>query len=515
MNNLSITKLNEIVKTLPISYYLGKNIPIKLSEAEPCSYFDQLNHYIVISYKQLFNINYAIPATDEELEADIRCMLYHEISHVLLTPNFNLFVDTLGSDSSTQILTKNYDVFNIFEDERIETVLKYYYKKVNFKQFVKKVNNYKKITAPATADQFYYHVVRFDEGPADLINEKNRLIKNYSTLSCVANMYTIKNYILDVYKFYGECVAYFMEHEKTISKPKKSTPSIKIKDNNPKTTASEDDTEDDTEDDIEIETEDPNVDSMPDYNSEDIREQIEDIKHKIFSIVDDFEKLSSEYFSTGIKKILFKYSGMHKINSGARAAYSGRLNPRLTVNNNYKWWTQNQSNTLNNGVDSKLHINFYIDNSGSFSAGALTVNKMLSELAKLESTNNSFTFDLITINMNAIEHNKKDRLVIAHGGNRLPANLIDIADKHNYKDRDVINLVMFDGDAISDEYGSAKDKAKNVAKQIWNNNKTIIISEESNYWFTYHCPNAKVIITGDYVNNLINTTLNTLAAVIR
>ena len=62
-------------------------------------------------------------------------MLYHELSHVILTPR-TIFVRRNEEER---------DIINIFEDERIETLLQKFYIKVDFKDFVKQFNGWNKI----------------------------------------------------------------------------------------------------------------------------------------------------------------------------------------------------------------------------------------------------------------------------------------------------------------------------------------------------------------------------------
>ena len=125
---LAITKkvLQEYINILPISYYLKHRVDIGITDLD-ASYFDRNNGQIMISIKQLNSLKYDNAPSKEQIENDIRCMLYHEVSHAILTPNDNLLIDKM--------------IFNVFEDERIETLLSNYYYGVKFKEFVKRINN--------------------------------------------------------------------------------------------------------------------------------------------------------------------------------------------------------------------------------------------------------------------------------------------------------------------------------------------------------------------------------------
>ena len=111
---LSFAMCETIVKTLPIGYYANRRIDIAVSKDEETSYYDMMNDKIVVSYPIIAERCAKISTGTSEEEA-VRSMLYHEVSHAILTP------------ASLQATAIN----NIFEDERIETLLQDYYMNVN------------------------------------------------------------------------------------------------------------------------------------------------------------------------------------------------------------------------------------------------------------------------------------------------------------------------------------------------------------------------------------------------
>lgn len=154
-------KSNEILKTLPVAHYLKVDtIPVIFDNESETSYFNPYGFEIHIALK---NIAEAIVGsekeeiTDFDLEKHIRCFLYHEISHAILTPKELM---TMANDKSFELLNSNFA--NILEDERIETILKDYYLGVDFKQ---NLRNVVPLQHAKTFENFVFNAVRFRYSP--------------------------------------------------------------------------------------------------------------------------------------------------------------------------------------------------------------------------------------------------------------------------------------------------------------------------------------------------------------
>ena len=163
---ISFNKVKEIFDTLPVGYYLGRRINNKLDDSDK-SYFDPGKMEIHVGYKQL-PLDMLNEDDLDSVEDDVRCLLYHEISHAILTPK-------------TMKMTR---VINTFEDQRIETLLKDYYKRVDFKSFVKKVNHYTPGAPISSAFELFYAIVRFNDGPEEFVKRVYEIIYNYKSLDC-------------------------------------------------------------------------------------------------------------------------------------------------------------------------------------------------------------------------------------------------------------------------------------------------------------------------------------------
>ena len=114
---LSYAKCETILNTLPIGFYTGRRINTTLDAKAETSFYSPTEDKIVVSYPIIAHRCQKISEGVNEEEA-VRGMLYHEVSHAILTPS------TLRP--STPI--------NIFEDERIESKLRNYYHGVDFRK---------------------------------------------------------------------------------------------------------------------------------------------------------------------------------------------------------------------------------------------------------------------------------------------------------------------------------------------------------------------------------------------
>ena len=134
---VTFNEVQSVLDTLPIGYYLGRNLDVKLSDEDTC--YDPMNDIVYISFPQIFKRLYNVE-TNVDIEYILRHLLYHEVSHALLTPKEMTISD----------------VVNIVEDQRIETVMKDFYMKVDFEEFCKFFNDYTPGQQPQSFMKFFY-----------------------------------------------------------------------------------------------------------------------------------------------------------------------------------------------------------------------------------------------------------------------------------------------------------------------------------------------------------------------
>lgn len=220
--NVSFDLVKHILDTLPIGYYIKRNIPVRLSTGD-ASYYDPFNNMITIGYRM---IEEAFDnATDGKYNVDteevIRGLLYHEISHVVLSPNC-LFHHCCNSHEKY--------IINVFEDERIETIFAHKYLNTNFKKNIIFLTNFDGTEPPKTGDEAFYHVVRYHKGKKEFINRVGKIIRNYA---CINRAYgdesfhkdgsedyvirdelnAVSRYIDEILKLYTDIVKDFEENK--------------------------------------------------------------------------------------------------------------------------------------------------------------------------------------------------------------------------------------------------------------------------------------------------------------
>lgn len=472
---INFNEAEKILQKLPISYYLKRRLNVKL-EHSSSTYIDIYNDSLYIGYNNLLDI-------DNPDEKDIRCLLYHEVSHAFLTP--------LKLDNST--------IINIFEDERIETICKDFYIDVDFKSFVKKINGNQ--INPSTSIEFFYKIVRFNEGPQDFINETYRLINKYLILNRDSTKKLCDLYHYDVYNLYRKISAYWNSLQ---IKQNESDNIIKQNENNNQETNNQinqngnnikqNDFENNIENNIE----------------KSIKENITKCLNKaITNINNQFNKLIDTQFQEEFNHILKVKSNMTKMNSSAVNSYSGIFDTKSVVRDDYKYFIQ--KNRIGNVKRfSKIKLNLFIDTSGSFSDNEYIVNKMLYNLLMLEKKSDDFEFDVISMDMTEKLLNKDNRFIKCSGCNLLDDKIFDIFKKVQNKSATNINIVLFDGYAFSGDFYN-KDKNKSNFK-AFNTTNTIIISDYHNKEIIeQYCTFAKkLFIRSDYAKNLINNVVQNL-----
>lgn len=134
---INLEEMKEIAKRLPIGFYLGRKIPV-IVEPGNRAYCDTVKGVIHLGVGVLQIAARQIDASDAaewDREALLRCLLYHEIGHLLLTPS-DLKQTTLYP-LPDELQKHQLSIINIFEDERIESLLASAFMGVNFKKFVR------------------------------------------------------------------------------------------------------------------------------------------------------------------------------------------------------------------------------------------------------------------------------------------------------------------------------------------------------------------------------------------
>lgn len=534
--NITKERAQSILQTLPVGYYLKRNIEVELSETASTSYIDLQNEIITIAMNNFHEAHKSI-ASDEQLEETVRAILYHELSHALLTPK----------------TIKSTNEMNIFEDERIETLLRNFYINVNFKQNISNIVNVNTLNDMVPTELFF-KIVRFRRGPQHFVDRVSYLIKTHMHIT--AETTNIWEYEYDVKRFYEDVKRYAeqlkREYEAQLEKERlereaqkqaeeTQTESDENEDEDEEQVeeTESDETEEETEDEneqiiIEVENdnesnEDENEDDEEQNNDGDIvfvtksdeneltEEELKDLTDKVIqSLNKRMDSSETKQYVKVLAPIIKQAKTQLSNTSSAINAYSGVFNPRSVVNNDYRYFVQ-KNRTGHLKQFSKIRLNLYIDRSSSFSRSQKTVNAFLNALAKLEKEVRDFEFNVVTIGAGEKLHAKNDRQIKCSGGNALTNKIFEIARNLACTDCTYYNVVLFDGNAFSHDvsWDIQKMSAKSNFK-VFNSTNTYIISDLSNqYTISKYAPLAKTTITENYASDFKQQILNILANVFR
>nr|DAG04040.1 MAG TPA: cobalamin biosynthesis protein [Myoviridae sp. ctbEa13] len=482
--NISKAQVETILKTLPIGYYIGRNIKVSLSESEECSFYDQINDEILISYQQLLRPFEAVEKV-EDVETFVRTMLYHEVSHAMLTPKMKM----------TSIL-------NIFEDERIETLLKDYYQNTEFKRFVKLVNNFKG-EAPTSSTQAFYQIVRYRVGPQNFVDRVCMIIIKAKNINRTYNERAdeVRAYKNEIYQLYNDIVDWFAKQQLDTEQNQEK----KEQNNSQTSTSSDQSSEAEVSNDSASSTKTSAVSSMFDDATHMSGEEVKQVFESILNTCYD------KAFDDQIKMILRQISTANAKNASAISAYSGMFDPRLVARDDYKYFAR--KNRLGNvKAYSKFRLNLFIDTSGSFRRSQKIVNCMLHSLANFEKQNPDFEFNLVTCGVGQQIRSKSHKEIECYGGNDLKDTIFEQFKSLQSKEKQVYNIVLFDGDAYSEARMSSCFRASQRKEfMAFDTANTTIISDDNNeYVIERDCHRAKKIFTNRYADELMKNILNTL-----
>lgn len=487
--NVPVAMIKTIAESLPIGLYAKRRIPVAIDEKEPTSYYNPVSDEIVISSK-IIQEGLKHVHKKKDIEPAVRSMLYHEVSHSILTPN----------------RMKMTDWMNIFEDERIETILGDYFLDVDFKKQILHINGFKsldEVPNPApTAMAKFYSVVRFGIGEKKFVDEVDRIIKDYSKFNSSTDLWQTYHYIDEVKNLYRAITGEEPPIENII------TASV------PFDTEGEEDTEEentiapsDTDEEAEEEKSGDEAKGKPCHGRKN------PLKEK------EIEKLIKSTFITNryvdtkltdeLSMILENFS--KKNNSGsALAGYSGTFNARAVVREDYKYFERKASINGSNKFGT-FHLNLFIDESGSFYRSEATMNTLLRSLTDIERKNPNFTLDVVFCGVGErLVRDKRHRIFKAEGGNRLDKETYELYRKLQKPNTYNYTIACFDGDACSD--GGRNDHGFGA----FDHNNCVIISDYDNERYIRNdVHSARVIYTRNYTNELIKNVIDALEKAFR
>lgn len=496
---VTYNQVKKILDTLPIGYYLGHAIPpVKLSKESDSTYINQITEEITVSFQNVQTMLQNAP-DDIDVESVVRGLLYHEVSHAVLTPAIQFFPGAIGFDGNDLCyafsqIKREYkkrfgrelsfsdckDFFNIVEDERIETLLKDYYLNVDFRKNVVLLNG---ITDPEkeleNADLFrrIFLVCRYHVGKQEELDALKLLIKNFGEITNKSEAKRVRSYIDAIEEL---AMAVLMNVK---------TPTQKDDQKQSNNSRSRDGQQNATPSPVEI---------------SDLFKDNPYMKQAAGEIRDELKKASTNQEAARcadrLNRIITSAMNKRKMRSGAHTAYAGNIDPRLCANNDYRWFTK-KSTTGNGKRFDKININLFCDNSGSFNDDEDNLNGLIATLLKLAEQNKDLTVTTTHINKSIRRGTKEDMFVHCFGGTMLDDSIKTIYPSLQKPNATNWNVVVFDG------YCS---KPENFA--VFNHPNVIMVVDGSNRTtINTYCPQTRSkIITGDYAKEFEQTVLSLL-----
>lgn len=490
--NVPVAMIKSIAEGLPIGLYAKRRIPVAIDEKEPTSYYNPVSDEIVISSK-IIQEGLKHVHKKKDIEPAVRSMLYHEVSHSILTPN----------------RMKMTDWMNIFEDERIETILGDYFLDVDFKKQILHINGFKSLDevpdpAPSAMAKFY-SVVRFGIGEKEFVDEVDRIIKDYSKLNASTELWQTHYYVDAVKNLYRAITGEEPPTENIITA---SVPfDIEGEEGEDGEKGEHTLMPSDTDKENEEEEAGDNAKGKPCHGRANPLNQKE-IEKLIKSTF-----INNQYVDTKLtdelSMILENFS--KKNNSGsALAGYSGTFNARAVVRDDYKYFERKASINGSNKFGT-FHLNLFIDESGSFYRSETTMNTLLRSLTDIERKNPNFTLDVVFCGVGErLVQDKRHRIFKAEGGNRLDKKTYEIYRKLQKPNTYNYTIACFDGDACSD--GGRNDHGFGA----FDHNNCVIISDYDNERYIRNdVHSARVIYTRNYTNELIKNVTDALEKAFR
>lgn len=408
--------IKNYIQTLPINIYTKDSVEYttRINENESATFIDFKTNEINIGIKTFDKLN-------EVTEESVRSLFYHEVSHAILSdiniPNRIFLADINKEELRT--------VINIIEDERIETILKDYYHKVNFRKLIFQVASEDNSSALGT----FFTALRLHKNKytQEALKRLNGLLK--------ADVVT-KDYI-PLVKLYLEIRKNNEDQENKQNKNQEEQQGDQQNNKLENTEGQE----------LSI--------NLTKKQIEDIIKESLENNRKLANLRannqenDEINKFLDNKFNIDslIQKIALKAKNKSMIEcKKQRAGYinTGVFDINSLINMKeaqYKLFKNNGGKDNSNQINI---INFFIDSSGSFEDNEDDVNSLLEKLEVLENKFSGFKFNLVTIRDNEEKIIDERRRIHCYGGTSISHNLKDIYKSLN-NSVNTYNILLIDG----------------------------------------------------------------------
>lgn len=479
MATITAYEVKDILKSLPLGYYSAFRMPIEgecAGKAET-SYYSPAENKIVIACAVIAKtVNEANVSDPEPV---VRAHLYHELSHVLATPD----VDK----------SKWNDLMNVAEDARIETIYSNYYKNVNFAENIRILNG-----LPATGDlnlpinnawEAFYYAFRFGYGQnahvrmaVDIISDFIGISKN-RMMGCWNYFY---DRVIDFYKFLCK------EFNEEFKIPQNHQNGI-----NGNGSSALGGQEEATNNSNIVNTNFSNV--VTTYNKSNGTQISNTIQNNNSTIISNANTGKADpRFMDALAQII---ESNQKRNGGAGSisAYSGVINPRNIVRDDCRYFDHKLSGGQNKY--GSVNLNLFIDESGSFSDNDDEVNTILHSIYQVAKNHPNFTYTIYkcgqgnrkVINPERYIHRSQTN---THVGDNATVVVRDAQKPSTYN----YNIVLYDGAANDGENYVAYNRS----------NCTMILDRSCKKDAEMYCQKARKIYVNNYTASLKDNILKAL-----
>ena len=503
---LTMARCEQILNTLPIGYYTGRRIGVSLDEKEQTSFYSPMEDKIVVSYPIIAHRMKQLPEGTDSEEA-VRSMLYHEVSHAILTPT------CLQADNAV----------NIFEDERIESVLRNYYHNVDFRKQIYDLHG-GHAPKPKNTEQAFYNAVRFGLGTGAVQKETRRLLNAYAKMNRTTPYYDsnpcASNYRWEVHKLYDLVQREFAKdpeafEDKTGQGEQVQMDSLKQNGQESSKTSQKPSNQNENKEgegegegegnELELLQDRPDNVSDPSLSIEMSAEEMKRMVGACLgqkSELNESEQMKLNEFQKTVETIIGNFNKKNSGGSGINA-YSGVFNPRAVVRKDYRFFERSMSTQGNNKFGT-CHLNLIIDCSGSYCENVNLTNAILAVLTEIERKNRNFSMDVAFINHELhICKTVRDRRMEAWGGNSIPETMKQTLLELQKPQTCNYNIILFDGDAMCNnrELRSMSDYRKRFG--VFDMKQTTLISDPDNKDYMEGFTSTKVVITKNYTEELV------------
>lgn len=516
----SVGYCQDVLKTLPVGYYLGHPVSLRLDPTGDSTYIELDCERVTVSYK---NICTALENAPDDIDPEpiIRALLYHEISHALLTPrgllstaNGDLIYKCCARyknsvDKAAYIRAHVHDIINIFEDERIETTCHNYYMNVDFKRLLVLLNGDPKNFMNCDPIGKFFALVRYRIGPKEQLDTVASIIKQFYGETYA--MQHCETYAKSIIKLFAGMLPSDFQYQ--YNRNEQDNDAMQDAQDNNATQDAQDNSsaQDDQNDDAENQVSTaPLTDDQIDAIAQAIEEKLKacpiDIGKSQIKTV--FKTLSTNREAAAIRaqfeRVIQTALNKHKAQSSGSLGYSGRIDPRSVTNKDYKWFAKK---TQGSSVKrfSKIQFNLFCDDSGSFWGSKLKMNAVILALKELAAANHDIQVKVIHCGSGVTVPDQESPWLTCRGSSHFSENLPTIYKEAQRPDATNINMVVFDG-----EFRMWGNITESKAFGTFNHPNCIIVSDTDNKdAFNNYAPQArKTFITRDYASNFISQLLD-------